>query len=115
MTTIYGIKTCDSVKKTQKWLTENHIDYHFHDFRAAGLSAEKLDEWLAHLDWQKLINKRSTSWRQLTNEQKATINPDSARQFMLGNPTLIKRPVIEHQGHYALGFNLKQLQSLFTP
>ena len=114
MTTVYGIKNCDSVRKTRQWLKQQAIDYQFHDFRQAGLSTETIDDWLTKIDWQKLLNKRSSSWRQLTDEQKQSINADNARALMLENPTLIKRPVIEHNNEVTVGFNLEQLNHYFS-
>ena len=70
MLTVYGIKQCDSVRKALKWLDQKGVEYRFHDFRTDGLSAELLQAWLDSDFSDKLINRRSTTWRQLSEEQR---------------------------------------------
>lgn len=107
MHTLYGIKNCDTVKKARKWLDENGIAYQFHDFRTDGLSADLLQHFADHLDWDKLLNRSSTSWRQLSDEQKSDLNQDKAKQLMLDLPTLIKRPILDTGDTLILGFTAK--------
>lgn len=104
--TLYGLspKVCDTVKKAVTWLDKHAIDYQFYDYRALGLSGELLDGWLALTSWENLFNKRSTSYRELSDEQKSTLNADSARELMLANPTLIKRPVLTDGKQILIGF-----------
>jgi len=112
MITVYGIKNCDSVKKARKWLTENHLEYQFHDFRSDGLSAELIQGFMARGDWEKLLNKRSTSWKQLEAAQKENLTEASVMALMLETPTLIKRPVLVTESHFFIGFNLEHYQKL---
>ena len=56
--TLHGIKNCDSVKKARKWLESHGIEYQFRDFRTAAPDAAEIRGWLAHCEWQKLLNKR---------------------------------------------------------
>jgi arsenate reductase len=114
MTTLYGIKNCDSVKKARKWLDANGIDYRFHDFRAEGLQQERLQQWNSAVGWETLLNRRGTSWRQLPQQVKDTIDEASALALMLENPTLIKRPVLERKnGKVHVGFKAEEYASLF--
>jgi arsenate reductase len=92
MTIIYGIKNCDTMKKAMKWLDAQGIDYTFHDFRKDGLEAKQLDGWLKTLGWETLLNRRGMTWRKLSDEVKDNIDEKSARQLMLDNPAIIKRP-----------------------
>jgi len=112
MITVYGIKNCDSVKKARKWLTENHLEYQFHDFRSDGLSAELIQGFMARGDWEKLLNKRSTSWKQLEAAQKENLTEASVMALMLETPTLIKRPVLVTESQFFIGFNLEHYQKL---
>jgi arsenate reductase len=105
MHTLYGIKNCDTVKKARNWLDQNGISYRFHDFRADGLSPELLEHFADHLDWNKLLNRSSTSWRQLGAEQQADLTLEKALQLMLATPTLIKRPILEFGEQLILGFS----------
>ncbi len=105
MYTLYGIKNCDTVKKARKWLDQNSIAYRFHDFRTDGLTSELLEHFAKHLDWNKLLNRSSTSWRQLNAEQQSDMSLEKALQLMLTTPTLIKRPILDTGDKLILGFN----------
>lgn len=94
MTTVYGIKNCDTVKKALKWLDKNNIAYRFHDLRQDGISKADLQQWTKAVDWEVLLNTRSTTWRQLPDEDKHDVDANKAITLMLANPTLIKRPII---------------------
>ncbi|MEF3075471.1 ArsC family reductase [Methylobacter sp. Wu1] len=107
MYVLYGIKNCDTVKKARKWLDENNITYRFHDFRTDGLTSEQLAHFAAHVDWNKLLNRSSTSWRQLSAEQQADLTQDKALKLMLEMPTLIKRPVLDTGAQILVGFTAR--------
>lgn len=104
MTTLYGISNCNTVKKAKDWLQENNIEFQFHDYRKQGLTAELLESFESVLGWEKLLNKQSTSWRKLTDDQKVNISKQTALQFMLETPTLIKRPVLDTGEKMIIGF-----------
>ena len=104
MTILYGIKNCDTVKKARKWLDSEGIDYKFHDFRIDGLDKKKLQEWVKSVGWETLVNRRGTTWRQLPEKSRETINEGKAVTLMLSHPTLIKRPVLVHGKKIHVGF-----------
>lgn len=104
MYTLYGISNCNTVKKAKDWLEANNIEYQFHDYRKQGLNAELLESFEANLGWEKLLNKQSTSWRKLTDDQKKSVSKESAMQYMLETPTLVKRPVLDTGKTMLLGF-----------
>ncbi len=110
MITLYGIKNCDTVKKAQKWLKENEHEYQFHDFRSQGLSEEKVQFWLSKLAWDELLNKRSTSYRQLSEQDKQTLSADTVARYLLDNPTLVKRPLLECGDEVLIGFKATDYQ-----
>ena len=112
MLTVYGIKQCDTCRKSLKWLTGQGIDHQFHDFRVDGLHAELLKNWLDSPFADKLVNRRSTTWRQLTDEQRQ-LEGDQLLELLLEHPTLIKRPVFVTDKIVAVGFNPKELAGLF--
>ena len=112
MNTLYGIKNCDSVRKARLWLEKNHITYQFHDFRVDGLSAHQLSVFIEKAGWKSLLNMRSTSWRQLDEQQKTDLNAAKAVSLMLGNLTLIKRPVLDTGEQLFIGFNTENYQTL---
>ena len=115
MTTImYGISNCDTVKKAQKWLLQNNISYTFHDYRKDGLNEALIRSFLDNLPWNELLNKRSTSFRQLTEQQKASLNEETVVALFMATPTLIKRPLLIHNANYQLGFKVENYKKLFS-
>lgn len=113
MITMYGIPNCDTIKKARKWLTENSIDYTFHDYRKDGMDQAMIEKFIAEFGWEKLINKRGLTWRQLTPEQKESMDEQSAIATMLENPAIIKRPVLQlNNGELYLGFKAQEYEKI---
>lgn len=113
MITLYGIPNCDTVKKARTWLADNNIEFTFHDFRKDGLTAAQVDTWLTSLGCDTLINKRSTSWKALSDEVKTSLNDATAASLVVASPTLIKRPLLDRDGSYSVGFKAADYQALF--
>jgi len=111
MLTVYGIKQCDTCRKALRWLEGEGIGHRFHDFRSDGLDAVLLKGWLESPFADKLINRRSTSWRQLNDEQRQA-RGDAQLQLLLEYPTLIKRPVFVADDIVAVGFKPQELAGL---
>ena len=109
---IYGIRNCDTIKKSLKWLDEQAIDYQFHDYRKDGLPAELLQEFIAQLGWEALLNKRGTTYRTLSEASKQGLDEPSALRLMLEQPALIKRPLLRVNDTYLLGFDEAQYRAL---
>lgn len=114
MTYLYGIKNCDTIKKAKAWLTEHNISFQFHDYRTDGISLDWLQETEKQLGWEQMLNKKGTTFRQLSDEQKQNLDQPKALQLMLTQPAMIKRPVLVYQQHYYCGFNAQQYQEIFT-
>ena len=113
MLKVYGIKQCDTCRKALKWLDGQSITHSFHDFRVEGLEASMLKGWLESPFAGKLVNRRSTTWRQLTDEQRG-FEGENLLKLLLNHPTLIKRPVFATDGIVAIGFNPKELAGLVS-
>lgn len=114
MTTIYGIKNCDTMKKTFSWLDEHGIAYTFHDYRKSGISPDTLARWCERLGWQTLVNTRGTTWRKLAPAQQAIGSTDEAVALMAAHTSVIRRPVIEtDSGELVAGFDPERLATLF--
>lgn len=90
---VYGIRNCDSCRNALKWLEAQKVPFSFHDFRLDGLDKSLLEGWLESPQASRLLNKRSTSWRKLSDEQKL-VAENQPLSLLLEHPTLIKRPVI---------------------
>lgn len=108
MITLYGIKNCDTVKKARAWLDKNELTYTFHDFRLDGLETSTIDDWLKAIPKDTLVNKRSTTWKQLSDEERAHFDSEiltnEAKELLTKNPTLIKRPVLAKNKNIKVGF-----------
>ena len=111
---IYGIKNCDTVKKTLRWLDAKGFSYTFHDYKSKGISAEKLRDWSQQLGWENLVNKKGTTWRKLAPEvQTKVVDEASAVALMQEQNSVIKRPLIEVDGKVkSLGFDEAALGNL---
>lgn len=108
---IYGIKNCDTVKKAIKWLTDNGFQPELHDYRVDGLDPSWLAEMEATFGWENLVNKRSTTWRGLSDEIKNNLNRETALQVLTEQPTLIKRPIVLHNNVALIGFDATEYQA----
>lgn len=114
MTTLHGIKTCDSVRKARRWLEQHDIAYTFRDFRESAPTREEVRDWLTRCDWEQLLNRRSTSWKQLdASARSAVIDAESAIEVIVGNPTVIKRPLLVLDQTVHLGFSDQRYQAIF--
>lgn len=102
---LYGIKNCDTIKKARNWLNQHDITYQFIDHRSDGLDAAQLKNWLDQLGWEAVLNKRGTTYRALTAEQKDNLDAQSAFELLLAQPAMIKRPLLEVEDQLVLGFN----------
>ncbi len=103
---VYGIKNCNTVKKALDWLDTNGISYRFHDFKKEGVSEEKLNAWQQERSWEELLNRRGTTWRQLSPaEQQEVTDAPSANRLMQEKTSVIRRPVIESGAGLILGFD----------
>lgn len=116
-TTLYGIKNCDTVKKARTWLESNDISFTFHDFRADGLAQKDVELWQQAVGKDALINKRSTTWKQLSDKQRTSFDGETlsadAMALVLDNPTLIKRPVLHSDKGTQVGFKADNYTSYF--
>ncbi len=113
MTKIYGIKNCDTVRKARKWLRENGIEHGFHDFRLDGLPEEHLTDWVDAVGWETLLNRRGMAWRKLPAERKEDLDEAKALALIREEPTLIKRPVLEHDGTVRVDFSANDYAEIF--
>lgn len=104
MLTMYGIKNCDTVKKARTWLEDRKRDYAFHDYKAVGIDRPRLERWIDAVGWEKLLNRAGTTFRKLDDADKADIDAGKAAALMLAQPSMIKRPIVEHPGGLLVGF-----------
>lgn len=114
MKTVYGIKNCNTVKKVLDYLNEHQIAYEFHDYKKLGVTPTLLEGWCNQVSWEVLVNKKGTTWRQLTDEEKVAVkDAASAITLMLAKTSVIKRPIItENDSILSIGFDERALAQL---
>ena len=103
-TTVYGIPNCDTVKKARGWLDEHGVGYIFHDYKKAGADAALVAHWVSVAGLDTVLNRAGTTFRKLPNADKAGIDAAKAVALMVAQPSLIKRPIVEHPGGLLVGF-----------
>lgn len=114
MITLYGIKNCDTVKKSRKWLDMHGIDYAYHDFRENGVDEDAVAAWIEELGWQNLINRRSPSWKALDEQARLNMDEAAACKAVLLHPTLIKRPLLDTGQQRYTGFSAASYAKIFN-
>lgn len=110
---IYGIKACDTMKKAMTWLETHNIDFEFHDYKKEAIDTASLENWLQQVPWDQLINKRGTSWRKLSDEDKTNVDNSKAIELIHTNNSLIKRPVLCIDEQIHLGFKADMYADIF--
>ena len=113
---VYGIRNCNTVKSALDWLKQNNVAFEFHDFKSRGVTDQKLEQWCSQAGWERLVNKRGTTWRQLNpSDQEMVTDQSSAINLMKEKTSVIKRPVIESGDKViALGFDAKDYAKIFA-
>lgn len=114
MIRIYGIKQCDTCRKAIRWLDEHSVAYTWQDIRQEPLSRADIESWMQSLDWRTLVNKRSTTWRELDDAARDALSQHTVISQLLATPTLIKRPVAMHDGGVTIGFSENNYATLFA-
>ena len=105
MTTIYGIRNCDTVKKARHWLDAHGVAHDFHDYKTAGVDADALAGWIDRLGWEALLNRSGTTFRKLPDADKVGLDRDRALAVMVANPSAIRRPVVVSGDALLVGFD----------
>lgn len=111
---LYGIPNCNTVKKARAWLDEHGVAYDFHDYKKQSVDRAMLESWLEQMPWEKLVNRAGTTWRGLSDTEKAAVvdNP-SAVALMIAKPSVIRRPVIAEDSRVlTVGFDAAEYESL---
>ena len=113
MTTIYGIKNCDTMKKARAWLEAHKVNATFHDYKTSGIDKAILEGWAKKVGWETLLNRAGTTFKKLPDADKEGITEKKAIALMLAQPSMIKRPVLEAKGKLTVGFKPEEYKKLF--
>lgn len=114
---VYGIKNCDTVKKSLKWLAEKlpdkQFEINFHDFKKEVLTEDLVNQWFQQIDSSILINRKGTTWRKLDDSQKNLTEQSDMVKLIISNPSIIKRPVVLFNNNWSVAFNPDEWQKRF--
>lgn len=108
---LYGIKSCDTMKKARTWLEGHGVKYEFHDYKSAGIDAARLELWCGKVGWETVLNRAGTTFRKLPDERKSPLDQRRAIALMLQQPSMIKRPVMEWDSGLLVGFKPDEYQT----
>ena len=114
--TIYGIKSCSTMKKAFTKLDDLGVSYNFHDYKKQGIDKDSVQRWVNELGIDKVLNKRGTTWRKLENAQKqaADSDVDKAIDLLIENTSMIKRPIVEGQSVLLCGYDEAEFDTNFS-
>jgi arsenate reductase len=112
--TLYGIPSCDTVKKARIWLEQRGVEYVFHDYKKAGIDAAHLSLWIDEHGWETVLNRAGTTFKNLPDADKTDIDKDKAIALMLAQPSMIKRPVLDLGDRRLIGFKPDVYAAAFT-
>jgi Spx/MgsR family transcriptional regulator len=108
---MYGIRNCDTIKKARAWLDSRPLEYGFHDYKVLGIERKDLERWCKELGWEAVLNRSGTTFRKLPESEKQALDLSRAVKLMLAQPSMIKRPVLEVDGHLLVGFKPEAYQA----
>ncbi len=111
--TLYGIPNCDTVKKARTWLEGRGMAYDFHDYKKAGADAVQVAGWCDALGWETVLNRAGTTFKKLSDADKANLDQAKAVALMVAQPSMIKRPIVVHPGGLLVGFKPDQWEAVF--
>ena len=114
MTTLYGIRNCDTMKRARAWLDARKIAYEFHDYKTSGIDRAALEKWTKEVGWEALLNRAGTTFRKLPERDREGLTEKKAIALMLAQPSMIKRPVLDRGGKLTVGFKPEIYEKLFA-
>lgn len=121
---MFGIPNCDTIKKAKKWLASNEIEYEFCDYKKVGADEEILAQAINASAIDIVVNKRGTTYRKLSEQDKQKILQESPNEkevidLLCEHPSMIKRPILMKQEakqapSFAIGFSDINYQAFFN-
>ena len=114
MMKVYGLSTCRQTQKALAWFKTHHIAVEFHNFKTAGISPAKLQEWDAEAGYDVFFNRKGLTWKKLSQEVKESVKTkEDALALLKEQPGIIKRPVIEDNSFLFFGVDEELYEAQF--
>lgn len=112
---LYGLTKCSTCQKAIDWLDTHKLAHSFSDVKDTPVTSEQVAAWSKALGgWEKMINRAGYTWRGLPPEKTTNLTEAKAVALAVENPSLIRRPLIEHgDGSVTVGFS-KKIQELLA-
>lgn len=111
--TLFGIRNCDTVKAAMRWLDAHGVAHMFHDYKKAGVDPGRLERWADRVGWEALLNRSGTTFRKLPDADRQGIDRGRALALMAAQPSMIRRPVLEHGRALLIGFREEAYAAAF--
>jgi arsenate reductase len=111
--TIYGIKSCDTMRRARQWLGDHGVAYEFHDYQKSGIDAATLASWVQEVGWETLLNRAGTTFRKRSEADRTDLDADTAMALMRAQPSMIKRPVLRLGTRLIVGFRPETYAATF--
>ena len=108
MMKIFGLRNCNTCIKALKWLRQSKVDFEYFDIREVQLTKFQIDTWANILGWDKLVNKRGSTWRNLPTDIKENLDKEKLVRLVLTHRALIKRPIFVDSSIVIVGFSIEQ-------
>lgn len=114
--TLYGLPNCDTCRKARNWLKRFEVEHAFVDYRAEPVPGSTLKAWAQQLGgWEKLVNKSSTTWRNLLPQRKDPGTDPEWTLLLKEYPALVRRPVVQQaDGSVSVGFSDNAFKKLLV-
>ena len=111
MIKVYGIPTCDTVRKARKFFKENDIEIEFIDFKKVSVGCDKVDYWLEHIELDKLFNNRGLTYRNLKLKD-LNLDENDKKEWLCKENMLFKRPVVEFNDEALVGWDEERYKDI---
>lgn len=112
MVEVYGIKNCNKIRDTLKWLDEHDIDYKFIDVRKDPIGVETLADFVHKVGLETIVNKRGRKWKDLGLGKEELTDEELFDQF-LQHQIMIKRPLIVKDEAVMVGYDEDAFEGFF--
>lgn len=111
---VYGIKNCNTMKKTFNFLESEGIEYVFNDYKKTNPSEEFLQRVIEKKGLSSIINKKGTTYKKASDEEKQQLEEiDTAIPLLIQKSSMIKRPILQSEpGQFIIGYDEDQIRAM---